>query len=287
MAGPTIDQAFITKFNTDIHLLYRQMGPLFRGLVRTDANITGSTGRFYRFGSITVGPKARNGDIPASNANTDFVTVTMADVYTLVYLDQLDLTKLSVDVRGGYVKAAGSAFGINTDQTIIGAMQSGRNIAYQIDQTAKVYKSLDRSAVLTISEKLDANLVPRDGKRFCAVTPHVWSALMSIDQFVRSDYNGNDDLPFKRMGMDVRSWNSIHWFVSPNLLPGSGTSAAFCYAWHHDAVGHGINQDVITSWDWENERRAWSMSGSLSQGAVTIDDLGIIEVKVDDTQALP
>jgi hypothetical protein len=287
MAGPTIDQAFITKFETDLHLTYRQMGPLFRGLVRTDAQVRGSTARFYKLGQITVGPKARNGDIAASNATTSFVTATMADRYALIYLDELDLAKLSVDVRNGYLQAGAAAFGLDTDATIIAAIQAGRNASYKIDITAATYKNIDRGTALLIGEKLDSNNVPRDGRRFCAVTPRGWSSLMSIDQFVRADYNGMDDLPFKRMGRPVRTWNDIHWFVSPASLPGSGTSAAFCYAWHMDAVGHGINSDLNTSWDWENEKRSWSMSGSLSQGATVIDDLGVIEVAVNDTQALP
>ena len=286
MAGPSIDQAFITKFNSDLHLTFRQMGPLFRGLVRTDAQVKGDSARFYKFGSIAVGPKARNGEIAASNADTSYVTASMTDKYALIYLDELDLTKLAVDVRGGYVKAGAAAFGVATDDYIITALQTGRNASYAIDNTAATYKSIDRGTALKIGEQLDRNNVPRDGMRFCAVTPHAWSALMSIDQFVRSDYNGAEDLPFKRIGRPVRTWNDIHWFVS-NRLPGVGTSAAYCYAFHREAAGHGINADLNTSWDWENDRRAWSMSGSMSQGAVVIDDLGIVEVKLDDTQALP
>ena len=53
-----------------------------------------------------------------------------------------------------------------------------------------------------------------------------------------------------------------------------------------DAVGHGINSELATSWDWENTRRAWSMSGSMSMGATVIDATGIVEVRLDDTTAL-
>lgn len=286
MAGPTIDQAFITKFNTDMHLTYRQMSSKFRGLVRTDAQVKGSTGRFYKLGTVSVSGKARNGEIPASNPDHSYVTVTMYDRYLLQYVDELDLTKLSVDVRNAYVRAGASAFGIDTDATIIAALAAGYNSSYAIDATANTYKSIDRATALGISEKLDANNVPRDGRRFCAVTPHAWSSLMSIDQFVRADYNGPDDLPFKRVGLEVRTWNGIHWFVSTQLA-GTGTSAAYCWAWHMEAAGHGINSEINTTWDWENDRRAWSYSGSLSQGATVIDDLGIVRVKVDDTQALP
>ena len=48
MAVATPDQAFITKFEKDIHLTYRLMASKLRGLVRTDADVNGSTARFYK-----------------------------------------------------------------------------------------------------------------------------------------------------------------------------------------------------------------------------------------------
>ena len=98
--GPTIDQTFITKFNNDMHLTYRQIGSKFRGLVRTDASVKAETCRFYKLGTVRASSKSRNGEIPASNPDHAYATATMADRYCLVYVDELDLTKLAVDVRG-------------------------------------------------------------------------------------------------------------------------------------------------------------------------------------------
>jgi hypothetical protein len=279
MPAPTVDQGFITKFEKDVHLEYRLMSSKLRGLVRTDADVNGSTARFYKLGTVVASTKARNGEIPLSNPNHSFVTATMADRYAALMIDKLDLTKMNEDLRTSYVKAMVAAFAQPTDNDILTAMNGSTT-------TVTVATNLVRGDALAISEKLDTNYVPRDGRRFCAITPHAWSFLMSIDQFVRSDYVGPDDLPFKKQGISVRTWNDLHWFVHPGLT-GVGTAAATCFAWHYDSVGHGINSDIETTWDWENLSKAWSCAGSMSMGAALINTAGVVKFNVNDTTALP
>ena len=281
MPGPTIDQAFITKFNEDLHLTFRQKASKFRGLVRTDGQVNGSSVRFYKLGFLTASAKARNGEIPAQDPDMSFVTATMADRFTRADIDQLDLTKLNVDVRSGYIQAAASAFGNETDDTIINAMSAGATTA-----ASGIGTSWTRNNALIAGQILDQNNVPDDGMRFCAVTPAGWAQLMTIDQFVRSDYIGPEDLPFRRMGLEVRSWNRFHWFQSPRL-PGVGGTTSTNFFWHYRAVGHGINAEVQTDWQWEAKRWNWVFAGAMSMGATVIDPTGAYKVTINDQTVLP
>ena len=280
MSGPTIDQAFITKFNGDVHIAYQMMSSKLRGLVRTDGQVNGSVVRFQKMGNLNTVTKARNGEIPLQNVEHTYVEATMADSYTAVNVDELDLNKLNIDVRSGLVKNMAGAFGRKTDDIIISALSSGAT-----NNINGYSGNFTRPLTLQIGEELDRKNVPDDGMRFCVITPRAWNHLMSIDQFVRSDYVG-PDLPFKRMGIEVRSWNRLHWMVH-NYLPGIGTSQAKCYAWHPTSVGHGIGADVRTMWDWELRKWSWLGAGAMSMGAVVIDANGIVEIRVNDTTAIP
>ena len=44
----TTDQAFITQFETEVHLAYQRMGSKLRNTVRTVSNVNGGTVRFQR-----------------------------------------------------------------------------------------------------------------------------------------------------------------------------------------------------------------------------------------------
>lgn len=283
MAAPTINQAFEIKFQRDTHLIYQQGGSKFRGLCRTDGSVKAETCRFYKLDTVSTSGKTRQGDIAVSNPTHSYATATMDDQYVALLVDELDLTKLNSNVRESYAKAVANAFGRKTDEQIIDGMETGAT------QTLGDYGSSDDdnftlNLTLRANRTLDANNVPRDGRRFCAVTPHQWAWLMKIDQFVRSDYTG-PDLQFTKTGEPMKTWNGINWFCS-TLLPGVGTATAKSYLWHHDAVGHGINSEIKVQWDWENLKQAWSCAGSSSMGAVVIDPTGLVEIRVDDTTAL-
>lgn len=280
MAAPYIDDAFKTKFNDDLHLTYQQGASKIRGTVRTDGQVIGKDVRFMKLGTIGMVAKSRNGDIPLTQPAHNHVDATMIDKYLHVLIDGLDLTKLSIDVRNGYIKSMAAAAARETDDIIISAMSAGATVSQ-----GSYSGVITRNVALEVNEILDAADVPRDGRRFCAVSAHQWAALECINQFVSADYNG-PDLPFKKMGFETRTWNDVHWMVH-NRLPGKGTTQVKCYAWHMDAVGHGVNSEVQLQWQWKNEKWAWDGAGAMSMGACVIDTAGLVEVRLNDTTALP
>ena len=70
-------------------------------------------------------------------------------------------------------------------------------------------------------------------------------------------------------------------------MPGVKTATGKNYMWQRRSVGHGINSEVNITWDWENLKQGWSGVGSMSMNAVVIDALGLVELHLDDTAALP
>ena len=64
----TIDQGFVTQFESEVKLAYQQMGSKLRGTVRLKSNVVGSTVRFPKLGAGTAAAKARNGNVPVMNA---------------------------------------------------------------------------------------------------------------------------------------------------------------------------------------------------------------------------
>jgi Phage capsid protein len=280
MPGPTIDDAFITRFNRDTHLMYQQRQSKFRMLVRTDAEVNGKDVRFQKLGTMTVSGKARNGDIPIQNPEHTHVDCTLLDRYGAVLIDQLDLTKLNTEVRSGYVYNMSAAFARETDDQIIDALDAGATTS------VGSYSGGMTSAIALLSrEGLDDNSVDSDGRVYCAVTPRQWSHMMQIDEFKSADFIGYDNLPWKNVGLEMKLWNRAYWFQT-NRLPGVKTSQARCFMWHWRSVGHAIGAEVDVTWDWENLKKGWSGAGSMSMNAVVIDANGVIEIRVDDTAAL-
>ena len=77
----TIDTAFITQFETEVHLAYQRMGSKLRNTVRTVANVSGNTARFQKIGTGTASTKSRNGQVTPMELAHTTVDVTMQDFF--------------------------------------------------------------------------------------------------------------------------------------------------------------------------------------------------------------
>lgn len=280
MASPTIDQAFITKWNKDLKRDYARTMSFFRGTVRTDGEVIGNTVRFQKLGTMSMTTKSRQGEIPISNPTHSYVDCAISDYYVRVLIDKLDLTALNIEVRNNYMQNMVEAANRKVDDLVIAALDADAT------GTEGDYSTgLTRNLVLQVNEQLDSNNVPRDGRRFAAVTPMQWAHLMTIQQFASADYTGSEDLAFKKQGMPMRTWCDLHWMVHTGLT-GKGTGNAKCYAWHQDAVGHGIKDEIQTQWDWLQSHFAWDGATALGMGAKVIDANGVVQIRVSDTAAL-
>jgi hypothetical protein len=120
----TIDTAFITQFETEVHLAYQRMGSKLRNTVRTVANVQGNTARFQKIGTGTASTKSRNGQVTPMELAHTTVDVTMQDFFAAEFIDKLDELKTNIDERQAVATSAAAALGRKTDELLYTAMDS-------------------------------------------------------------------------------------------------------------------------------------------------------------------
>jgi hypothetical protein len=185
----------------------------------------------------------------------------------------LDELKTNIEERRVVASAGAYALGRKTDELIISAMDAATS--YVGDFTTGLTKALILEAV----EKINEKDVPDDGRRFAVVGVHQWNELLGINEFVSAEYVGNSN-PLVN-GFEARKWLGITW-VLHNDLPLSNTTERSCFIYHASSVGHACGQEVKTDITWHGERAAHFISNSMSQGAVLIDQDGIVRIKCKD-----
>lgn len=270
----SVDQVFIKQFEADVHLAYQQMGTKLRATVRSKSGVIGASTTFQKVGRGTAATKSRHGIVPVMNLNHEPVECILQDYYAGDWVDALDELKTNVDERRVVASAGAYALGRKTDELIVSAMNNATNSAG--DYSTGLTKDLILSAV----EVLNQNDVPDDGRRFAVVGVHQWNELLSMDEFVSADYVGND-LPLVSGGAS-KKWLGITW-VMYNSLPLTSTDNRDCFIYHATSIGHACGQEVKTDISWHGERAAHFISNSMSQGAVMIDNTGIVRLKCKDT----
>ena len=263
----SIEQSFVKQFEADVHLAYQQTGTKLRSTVRSKTGVVGLSTTFQKVGKGAAATKSRHGLVPVMNLDHEPVECVLSDYYAGDWVDALDELKTNIDERRVVAGAGAYALGRKTDELIIGAMKSA--------ETAVEGDALTKELILDAVGVLNSNDVPDDGRRFCVVGVAQWNQLLSLDEFVSSDYVGDEKVLVN--GFEVKKWLGINWILH-NALP-IENDARECFMYHSGAVGHACGQDVKTDISWNGERAAHFISNSMSQGAVLIDKDGIVLLK--------
>ena len=271
----SIDKVFVKQFEADVHLAYQQMGTKLRSTVRSKSGVVGASTVFQKVGRGVAATKSRHGIVPVMNLDHEPVECQLQDYYAGDWVDALDELKTNIDERRVVASAGAYALGRKTDELIIDAMNGAT-------QNVGEYKSvLTRDLILSAIEKLNENDVPDDGRRFAVIGVQQWNALLAMEEFTSADYVGNATPMIS--GYETRKWLGVNW-VLYNGLPGTDGQRD-CFIYHASSIGHACGQDVKTDITWHGERAAHFVSNSMSQGAVLIDNTGIVRIQCLDAAA--
>jgi hypothetical protein len=268
----TIDQTFITIYDSDVHLAYQQFGSKLRNTVRLKQLNPGQIARFPTLGKGTATDKARNGDVVPMNPAHSYKDVTSTDKYAPEYVDSLDELKNNIDERILYARVGAGALGKEVDSRITTVMDATTH------NTVSSSGGLTKNKILQSIILLNQHDVPDDGDRWCVLGAQAWEEFVNIAQVSSRDYV--TDLPWTR-GTQVIKWRGINWFYHSNLPLSSTTRSCFMY--HRTSVGLAENKQITTMVDWVPQKAAYLIDSMMSCGAVLIDGEGIVKISCDES----
>ena len=262
----TVTNAFITQFESEVHMAYQRMGAKLKNLVRTVNGVSGSSVKFQKVAKGTATTKARHAEVVAMNLAHSNVSATLVDYFAADYIDKLDELKINIDERQVVAQNAAYALGRKTDSIITTVLDAGTSIANNVNSSGTCLTLIKAKNMQNI---FGTNDVPDDGQRYWAGGPQQWGDLMSVDQFSRAEYIGTEGLPFTNGESTAKRWMGFLWFVHSGLTKVS--TDRYTLAWHKSSVGLGIGQDVKTEVNYIPEKVSNLITSSLSMGAVAID----------------
>lgn len=266
----SVTVAFITQFETEVHMAFQREGSKLMGFTRSKA-VNGEKTTFFKAGKGTAGTKTRHGLVPTMSLDHTKVECPVADYYAADYVDELDELKVNIDERAIVAKSGAAALGRKSDELIVTAASAAVGNAL----IAAGGAGLTQAKINTVFQRFGVQDVPEDGGRYFAVDAKGWTDLLGISAFSDADFIGADSLPYKG-GMVARQWMGFT-FMHFSGLAGGATPAteARALVWHRSCIGLGVGKNVTTKIDWIAERAAHLISSNMSMGAVNIDETGI------------
>jgi len=269
----TIDQSFITDYDSDVHAAYQQYGSKIRNTVRLKKLNPGQIARFPTVGKGTATDKARNGDVVPMNPVHAYKDVTSTDKYAPEYVDNLDDIKNNIDERTLYARAGAGALGREIDQRCFTVMD-----AVTHNTLAASSQGLSKGKLLQAISYLNKHDVPDDGDRWGVLSAQAWEEFINITQVGSRDYI--TDLVWTK-GTQVVNWRGIKWFFHSALPLSTNTRSNFIY--HRTAIGLAENKSITTMVDWVPQKAAYLIDSMMSCGAVIIDEEGIVKIAADES----
>ncbi|MFL1463129.1 phage capsid protein [Roseococcus sp. DSY-14] len=274
MSG-SIDQAFVKQYQTEVHEAYQRQGSKLRACVRAKTGVKGASTVFPKVGRGVAGAKARNGVVPVMNVAYGSVECFLQDHYAGDWIDRFDELKTNANELGVLANAGAYALGRKTDELIISAMDTGTREAVGTGAGQTDNDGLTRAKVLLAFEMLGAMDVPDDGNRFAVVGWKQWSELLTVPEFANAQFVGEADLPWK--GGQAKKWLGATWIPHSGLTRTG--SLRSCYFFHRSAIGHAAAGEVMTDVTWHGDRAAHFVNSMMSQGAVLVDDEGVVRMR--------
>ena len=267
----TIDLAFIKQFEAEVHMAYQRMGSKMKNLVRNVNGVKGSQLHFQKVAKGSASTKARHAEVVAMNSVHSTVTATLTDFYAADYVDKLDELKINIDERNVVAQNAAYALGRKTDSIITDDFDANATALAHNSAGSTTGMNLDKAQ--NVFEIFGNNDIPDDGQRYWVVAPRQCSEFLDIDQFSRSEYIGEGDLPFKG-GMTAKRWLSFMWMGFSGLSK-DGSNDRFTLAFHKSSMGLGVGSDVRTEVNYIPEKVAHLTTSYMSMGSVLIDGDGV------------
>ena len=270
-----VSVAFTKQYEREVHTAYQRRGSKLRNTIRTVNGIDGSSTTFQKVGKGVAGTKDRNGLVPVMNIEHTNVEAILVDYYAGDWVDKLDELKTNIDERKVISDAGAFALGRKTDDIILTELLTATtSIAVGTSHTTPAKLLAALSALGTRDVVMD------DGELYFICGWPEWTNLMTFETFASADYVPTAEMPFAGKGMVAKRWSGI--MVTPSSLIGAdGSNIATSVLYHSSSVGHAIGAEVTADITWHGDRAAHFINHSMSQGAVKIDDDGMIKVLGD------
>ncbi len=271
----SIDQAFIKHYQSEVQEAYQRQGSKLRPTVCSKTDVRGASTVFQKVGRGTAAAKARNGVVPVMNIDHSSVECFLQDYYAGDWVDRMDELKTNLDERMVAANAGAYALGRKTDELIIAAFDASTREAVGTAAGQTDAEGLTSAKVLLAFEMLGAADVPDDGQRYAVVGWKQWSELLALPEFANAQYVGDNELPWK--GTQAKRWLGALWMPHTGLT--KNAALRYCYLYHQTAVGHASAAEIGTDITWHGDRAAHFVNTMMSQGAVLVDDTGVVRMR--------
>jgi hypothetical protein len=264
------------EFDALVKAEYQSLGFLLRDTVRVRRDVIGSTVSFRKVNQIQAVPTGYLQTVVIQDPGYTQYSAILQKYTAPTAVDSVQELTVNFDAKMENAMLVANALGRRSDQIIINSLAVSPGQTVVDGGTNMTYFKYTQAI-----QFFDNNAVPLP-ERFAAMSASNFQSLLQADQFVSTFYTQNRVLD---KGF-VRDYLGINMIVIPNMteggLPFASPNIRETFFWHKQSTGMGIGHDFRTEINYLPRETSWLVNGIFSAGAITIDNLGIMQINCDE-----
>lgn len=265
------------EFDALVKAEYQSLGFLLRDTVRVRRDVIGANVSFRKVNQIQAVPTGYLQTVVIQDPGYTQASATLQKYTAPTAVDSVQELTVNFDAKMENAMLVANALGRRSDQIIINSLAVSPGQTILNGGTNMNYVKYTQAI-----QFFDNNAVPLP-ERFAAMSASNFQSLLQEDQFVSTFYTQNRVLD---KGF-VRDYLGVNVIIIPEMqeggLPFVTANIRKTFFWHKQSTGMGIGHDFRTEINYLPRETSWLVNGIFSAGAVTIDNLGIIEIDCDET----
>lgn len=274
-----------TLYDELVKLEYQSKGFRLRDTMRYRSGVIGSTVQFRKVGEVIAQPTAYQNTIAIQDPGFTGYTATLQKYAAGTAVDTIEELTVNFDVKRELVMVIAAAIGRRSDQIMINSLNvSGTTNDVPVTTgTGGGNKNMNYAKLRAMVSYFETLAVPPQD-RYLAMTGNNLAALLADDQMISNRYT--DNYAVVRGTLEESNVMGCNIRIIPDMpeggLPLSGNIRT-CFAWHRDALGFGLGQDMRVEINYLPREVSWFVNGLFFAGAVAIDTKGIITIENDES----
>lgn len=264
------------EFDALVKAEYQSLGFLLRDSVRVRRDVIGASVSFRKVNQIQAVPTGYLQTVVIQDPGYTQTSAILQKYTAPTAVDSVQELTVNFDAKMENAMLVANALGRRSDQIIINSLAVSPGDTIPNGGTNMTYEKYTRAI-----QFFDNNAVPLP-ERFAAISASNFQSLLQADQFVSTFYTQNRVLD---KGF-VRDYLGINMIVIPEMVEGGlplTGNIRKTFFWHKQSTGMGIGHDFRTEINYLPRETSWLVNGIFSAGAITIDNLGIIEIDCDES----
>lgn len=267
-----LSTVLITKWNKETQMAFQQKEARLNAIGQVIRGVGAETYKFPKLAAITAvaGPSLGSDHAGIASVHTD-ATITLADRYAPVYLNELEMKKAAEgdSLRQAYQENSRRSINNWTDSQIVAALDASNTTGVTATGAFTFTKFLEAQEIMNAADvDMEDN--------FLVVGARQVRDMLAIDQFTNADYASLH----KVYNGGVASVLGVNVIMSNKLT--LTTTFRDCFLVNKRALGIAYACDPQTTIDWVPEKSQFLANTKVSMGATTIQSAGVVEIKCDE-----